>query len=122
MTLSSASGSSDFDTPPTHDGTAHRATPRVLAPRQHRAARRAFHLGGLTRHQVFTADVEQLREPTRAALALRTSLVHGAERGMARTVTRGTRRARHDRADVGFDAGTSKPDNPEAEDRVMTRD
>jgi hypothetical protein len=47
---------------------------------------------------LLVADVEQFREPTRAALALRASLVHAAERCMARELTRGMQRARHDGA------------------------
>ena len=96
-----------------------RTTPPLIVPRGV-----CWHLGHDVpcRARVLLADVEPLHEPTRAALALRASLVHTAELGMAREVTRGTRRARHDRAHVGFDAGPSKPDNPEAEDSVMTRD
>ena len=48
------------------------------------------------RARLLLVHVEQFREPTRAALALRASLGHEAERGMARELVRAKTCARHD--------------------------
>src|SRR4051812_17537787 len=96
MTPVSASGLSGCDGPPTHADTAHRAALPVVPPRHRRATqaasalrtptllivqRRAWSLLGIDvprRSRVPGSNVEQRREPTRAALALRATLVHTA--------------------------------------------